>query len=92
LPPALGRIIELQPQAGFTGSSTAPGIRVIARHTVEAVAAGSRVTLSIRFEGLLGPLLARWTSKLNDRYLAMEANGLRIHCIDLLQHPSSQMP
>ena len=38
---------------------------------------GSRATLSIRFSGLLGPLFARLTRKLNERYLALEASGLK---------------
>jgi hypothetical protein len=41
------------------------------------------VTLSIRYEGLFGPLLARWTGGLNRRYLAMEANGLKARCTEL---------
>jgi hypothetical protein len=58
-------------------------MRVTARHTVEASAAGCCVTLSIRYEGLLGPWLARWIGDLNGRYLAMEANGLRMYCAEL---------
>ena len=84
LPPALWRVIELKPDAGFTGVSKAPGVRVVARHTVEPVDTGSRVTLSICYEGFLGPLLARWVGGMNDRYLAMEAAGLRTKCVELL--------
>jgi hypothetical protein len=90
LPPATWRVTELNPGAGFTWVSVAPGVRVTARHTVEAIAMGSRVTLSIHYEGLLGAWLARWTGDLNERYLAMEANGLRAHCIDLAAKPYSR--
>jgi hypothetical protein len=83
LPPALWRVTELTPDEGFTGVSVAPGVRVTARHQVEAIATGSRVTLSIRYEGLLSGLLARWTGELNERYLGMEANGLKARCTDL---------
>jgi hypothetical protein len=83
LPPALWRVTELTPDGGFTGVSVAPGVRVTARHAVEATTTGSRVTLSIQYEGLLSTLLARWTGELNERYLAMEANGLKARSTDL---------
>lgn len=80
LPPAYLRVTELDPGAGFTWVSTAPGLRVTGSHAIEPVAGGCHVTLSIRYEGLLGPLLARWTGDLNERYLAMEAIGLKACC------------
>ena len=77
LPPAIWQVVELTPGKGFTWVSTGPGLRVTARHTVESVDNESQVTLSIQYEGLFGPLLARFVGKLNDRYLALEANGLQ---------------
>jgi hypothetical protein len=41
------------------------------------------VTLSVRYEGLLGPLLARMVGALNNRYLAIEARGLEARCAEL---------
>lgn len=90
LPPAFWRVTELEPGAGFTWVSVAPGIRVTARHTVEAIALGSRVTLSIHYEGLLGGWLARWLRDLNERYLAMEADGLKARCMELAAILSSR--
>ncbi|MCI0747379.1 MAG: SRPBCC family protein [Verrucomicrobia subdivision 3 bacterium] len=87
LPPAFWRVTELNPGAGFTWVSRAPGVRVTARHTVEAIATGSRVRLSIHYEGLLGALLARWVGNLNERYLALEADGLKAHCTELAAKP-----
>jgi energy-coupling factor transporter transmembrane protein EcfT len=52
-------------------------MRLQASHWVEETGNTSRATLSIRFSGLLGPLFARLTRNLNDRYLALEAKGLR---------------
>ena len=52
-------------------------MRVVAKHGVEPLAEGARATLSLRFSGLLGPLVARVTRGLNQRYLALEAQGLR---------------
>jgi ribosome-associated toxin RatA of RatAB toxin-antitoxin module len=83
LPPAWWRVTELNPDAGFTSVSVAPGVRVMARHWIEPAADGCRVTLSIRYEGLLGALLARWVGDLNDRYLALEADGLKARCVSL---------
>lgn len=37
----------------------------------------SRIRLSLRFEGLLASILAFTTRKLNNRYLQMEAHGLK---------------
>ena len=83
LPPAWWRVTELIPETGFTWLSVAPGLRVTAQHAVEPVPGGSRITLSIRYEGLLGRWLAGWVGSLSDRYLAMEAQGLRKRCADL---------
>ena len=44
---------------------------------------GSRVTLSIQYDGLLGGLIAWPTRDLNALYLAMEINGLKAQCSDL---------
>jgi hypothetical protein len=52
-------------------------MRLRARHWVEDNGRRSRATLSIQFSGFLGPLFARVTRKLNERYLALEAKGLR---------------
>jgi hypothetical protein len=83
LPPALWRVTELIPETGFTWVSTAPGVRVTAQHSIQPTTGGSRVSLSIRYEGLLAALLARWTGDLNERYLVMEANGLKARCTRL---------
>lgn len=77
LPPALWRLTEFEPGKGFTWVTGSPGIRVTARHWVEASGTGSRATLSLQFSGLLGPLVARLTRGLNEGYLALEAKGLK---------------
>ena len=83
LPPALWRVTELVADSGFTWISRAPGVRVTARHTAEAIALGTLATLSIRYEGFFGTLLARYVGDLNDRYLDLEANGLKSRCLQL---------
>jgi uncharacterized protein YndB with AHSA1/START domain len=41
----------------------------------------TRVTLSVRFEGLVASLVSRLTRDLNRRYLELEAAGLRARSI-----------
>jgi hypothetical protein len=86
-PPAVWHVTGLVPGAEFSWVSSAPGIWVTARHSVEAVATGCRVKLSIGYEGFLGVLLARWTRHLIQRYLAMEADGLKARCADQMGVP-----
>jgi hypothetical protein len=74
--PATWQVSELQPGRSFTWITRSPGICVTGEHGVEPTAHGTRVTLSLRFSGVLGPLVARLTRGLNDRYLALEAKGL----------------
>jgi uncharacterized membrane protein len=83
LPPAVWRVTELNRGAGFAWVSVGPAVRVTARHTVDASAIGTEVALSIQYEGLLGRLLAGWMRDLNERYLAIEAGGLKARCTHL---------
>ena len=47
------------------------------RHGVEPKGAGSKATLTLHFSGFLAPLIARLYRGLNERYLALEAKGLK---------------
>jgi hypothetical protein len=76
-PPALWRVTELEEGRFFTWVTKAPGVSVFARHSVEAKELGARATLSLQFRGLLGPLVGRLTRHLNNRYLGLEAAGLK---------------
>jgi hypothetical protein len=75
-PPALWTVTEVL-DSSFTWVSRAPGILVTARHFVVPQGTGSRATLALNFAGLLGPLFGRLTSGINNRYLEMEAAGLK---------------
>jgi uncharacterized membrane protein len=76
--PAKWRVTELHALGRrFTWISSGPGIRVIAVHGVAASGTASRATLSLRFEGLLAGLFSRLLRDLNNRYLALEAKGLK---------------
>ncbi|HTS30078.1 MAG TPA: SRPBCC family protein [Bryobacteraceae bacterium] len=78
LPPAKWRVTELDDRGrSFTWVSASPGVSVIARHWVEARGMNSRAILSLRFTGMFAGLLGRLTRGLNERYLALEGNGLK---------------
>lgn len=79
-PPTVWRITEYREGYSFTWVAGGPGIRVAARHRLVPRDGGSRVTLSLRFAGLLGPLFGRWTNRINERYVQMEAEGLKRRC------------
>jgi uncharacterized membrane protein len=80
LRPALWRVSEIEAGRGFTWVSGIPILRVIGRHVIEAFGTGSRVTLSVEFQGFLGWLAARAFGKLTRQYVEMEAAGLKRRC------------
>ena len=78
LPVAKFRITELQPGRSFTWVTGVPGLVFAhARHTVEPTPSGARLTLALRFDGLLGGVMGKKMAELNRRYLRMEAAGLK---------------
>ena len=77
VPPAEWRVTELTEGRSFTWVTGTALARATARHEVESIPAGTRATLSIRYSGLLGGVVGRLTRGLNDRYLALEAAGLK---------------
>jgi hypothetical protein len=77
-PPALWHATEVDDaRRSFTWVSRAPGMLVTAKHSVEERGTGSRALLTLGYEGMLGPLLARLTRGITERYLDLEANGLK---------------
>jgi hypothetical protein len=79
LPPAKWTITELDDtRRTFTWINRSPGLLITACHGVQATGAGSsRAMLSLRFTGLFAGLMARITRDLNNRYLDLEARGLK---------------
>ncbi len=75
--PATWVVTELSRGHSFTWVTASPGVRVTARHSVYAAAAGTRATLSVAFSGFLAPVVAWLTRRLNNRYLQLEAGGLK---------------
>ena len=76
-PPARWKVSAIEPGRSFTWISVAPGLRVVARHSVEPTDGGSRATLSLDLQGILGGVWGRITKNINEQYLAYEAKGLK---------------
>jgi len=76
-PPALWRLSEIIPGKSFTWTSTGPGFKAIASHSVEPIKTGSRATLRLEYKGMLGGAFGRMTAGITERYMAMEASGLK---------------
>jgi uncharacterized protein YndB with AHSA1/START domain len=76
-PPAVWKIAAIEPGRSFTWISAGPGLRVVGHHSVEPAAAGSRATLSLELQGMLGGVFGRMTKDITGRYLAFEAEGLK---------------
>jgi uncharacterized membrane protein len=77
LPRAIWQITSLEKGRRFTWTTRSPGLSVTAHHDIEATPEGSRVTLAIEFGGPLAPLVGWLTRGLNERYLGLEAAGLK---------------
>jgi uncharacterized protein YndB with AHSA1/START domain len=76
-PPALWTLTAIEPGRSFSWISRAPGMRVVARHSVEPTASGSRATLSLDLQGVFGGLFGRMTKEITERYLVFESTGLK---------------
>jgi hypothetical protein len=76
-PPAMWKVVALDPGRSFTWISVAPGLRVVADHSVAPAPSGSRARLSLDMQGLFGGMLGWMTKGITERYLALEANGLK---------------
>ncbi|MET0400534.1 MAG: SRPBCC family protein [Longimicrobiaceae bacterium] len=81
-PPALWKVVAIEPGRSFTWVSVAPGLRVVGHHAVEPTAAGSRATLSLDLQGIFGGVWGRLTKGITERYLAFEAGGLAARSVD----------
>ena len=77
LPPAVWRLTAFGTH-DFTWVSKSPMVVVTARHWIEPLGPGMcRASLSIQFTGLFGGFVAWLTRAINERYLDLEARGLK---------------
>lgn len=79
-PKQIWTISDLQEGRTFSWEARTLGVRSIAGHAVEAAGEGSQVTVSIRQSGIGARLLGLWLRRVTDRYLEIEAAGLKARC------------
>ncbi|MFM6848762.1 MAG: SRPBCC family protein [Terrabacter sp.] len=71
-------VTSLSPGQSFTWESGGGAAHTVARHVVEALGPDRcRVTLSVTQSGVIGSVVGRLYRGLTDRYLALEASGLK---------------
>lgn len=76
-PPALWKVTAIETERGFTWKSGLPGMWVHAHHSIAPVEGGTRVTLTLHYQGVLGRILGNLTRGITHRYLEYEATGLK---------------
>ena len=76
-PTVVWRVTELDEGRSFAWVSASPGARVTGRHGVEPHAGGTRATAAISYAGPIALLVARLSRSLTERYLGLEAAGLK---------------
>jgi hypothetical protein len=65
------------PERGFDWITRNPAVTAVANHIIEPADPGCRVTLSVTFSGPLSALVAWLYGGLTERYIRMEAEGLK---------------
>ena len=80
LRPATWTVSTLNQGRNFVWESSIPGLSLRANHAVESTPGGeARITLEFRFSGVLAPLVALLAGSITRRYLAIEAQSLKLH-------------
>ena len=78
---AVWRVTELVPDERFTWVFRSLGLRSTGTHRVERRGNGAtRATLGVRHEGVALRLVRGWISGVTQRYVTMEAQGLKARC------------
>ncbi|HEX6809815.1 MAG TPA: SRPBCC family protein [Gemmatimonadaceae bacterium] len=80
LRPAVWEVTHLEEGRRFAWMSRGPGVMTEADHVIEPHGAGSRVTLSVQFAGMLGGMIGRMYCGITQRYVGVEAERLRTRC------------
>ena len=80
LRPAVWTISDWRPEAAFTWVSRNPGVTAVAEHAIEPNPTGCTVHLSVQFNGFFGSLAGFFARSLTERYLGIEAAGLKQRC------------
>ena len=91
-PPARWVVTELLPGRSFTWKSGLPLMWVYGQHSVQPLGTGTRATLRLYYEGALGGLMARMTRDITNRYVGLEAAGLKKRSEEIAASRSSARP
>lgn len=70
-------VTQWEPGRGFDWVTRNPLVTAVGGHWIEPAPSGSRVTLSVEFSGPLAGLVAWLYGGLTERYIQMEAEGLK---------------
>jgi uncharacterized membrane protein len=78
LPKTVWRVTEVEPGRSWSWQSKAPGVTTVGWHEVTALASGrTRARQGVEQRGWLAPAFGALTARLTERYLALEAAGLK---------------
>lgn len=77
LPAAVWTVTRWEPPRGFVWESRAPGAHMVAEHWLEANASGCMLTLRLTCGGPVGRLVGSISRGTIERYLGLEAAGLK---------------
>jgi uncharacterized membrane protein len=80
------QVSEFQPGKLFIWQARSVGISVIGCHEIRARKDGSTVTLRVDQRGWLSPILKPFFAPLTQKYVDMEASGLKKRCEELMVH------
>lgn len=81
LSPMVWTVTDFEPGRSFSWTARATGITIVGEHSLSPKAEDTvTLTLGIRATGPLGPLVSLLTAKLTQRYVNMEAEGLKHRC------------
>ena len=75
--PVVWEVTRFAPGTSFGWSTKSPGAYVVADHHVTPTASGSTVKLTVSMSGPVGVLTGRLTRRRSQRYIEMEAEGLK---------------
>jgi uncharacterized protein YndB with AHSA1/START domain len=75
--PAIWQVTQLDSGRSFAWNMRSPGVRATGIHQVKPTSNGSRATLAVVYDGVLAPVVATLLGGVTNRFLALEAAGLR---------------
>jgi uncharacterized membrane protein len=77
LPPATWKVTELVENERFVWRARGPGFHTVASHEVTSIGDASRLRLTVEQSGLMGGVVGRLGRDLTERYIALEAAGIK---------------